>query len=104
ADELARQGISATVADARFAKPLDQKLIRDLAARHELLVTVEEGSVGGFGAHVLDFAAREGLLDKGCRFLSLHLPDTFIEQNGPHAMYDTAGLNAAQIVEKISEN
>ena len=100
ADILEERGISTTVADARFAKPLDEALIRQLLKNHELLITVEEGSIGGFGAHVLCFAAREGLLGTGsAKLIPLYLPDTFIAQNNPHVMYDEAGLNAEQIVE-----
>ncbi|MDX1975487.1 MAG: 1-deoxy-D-xylulose-5-phosphate synthase [Rickettsiales bacterium] len=97
--ELAALGIEATVADARFAKPLDEALVRSLVEQHELLFTVEEGSVGGFGAHVLCFAAQENLA--GARIVPLYLPDHFIEQNTPAAMYDEAGLNAKQIVEAV---
>jgi 1-deoxy-D-xylulose-5-phosphate synthase len=99
----AGEELNATVADARFAKPLDEELIRQLMKNHELVVTVEEGSVGGFGAHVLTFAAREGLLGGNCKLLPLTLPDRFIEQNIPHVQYDEAGLNAGQIVAAVSE-
>lgn len=101
AEILAENGIKTTVADARFAKPLDVELICNLIEEHKLLVTVEEGAIGGFGSHVLDFAVGKGLLNSGCNVITLHLPDKFIEQNTPYAMYDEAGLNAAQIVEKI---
>ena len=94
-------GISTTVADARFAKPLDESLIRQLFKSHELLVTVEEGSIGGFAAHVLSFTAGAGLLDGKCQLVPLFLPDKFIEQNTPQGMYDEAGLNATQIVAKV---
>ena len=100
ADMLAEKGIVATVADARFAKPLDEELLRELTANHELLITVEEGAIGGFGSHVLQFAASNNLLQK-CKILSLFLPDEFIEQNNPTVQYDEAGLNAAQIVAKV---
>jgi 1-deoxy-D-xylulose-5-phosphate synthase len=103
ADQLSEKGINPTVADARFAKPLDEELIRRLMQNHELLVTVEEGSVGGFAAHVLSFAAKARLLDGDCKILPLFLPDKFIEQNTPHAMYNEAGLNAEQIVKAVSE-
>ena len=93
--------LNATVADARFAKPLDETLIRQLMKEHELVVTVEEGSSGGFAAHVLSFAAKAGLLDGSCQILPLFLPDRFLEQNTPRAMYDEAGLNAAQIIEQV---
>lgn len=104
ADMLEASGIAVTVADARFAKPLDETLVRRLLKEHDLLLTVEEGSVGGFGAHVLCFAAREGLLGTGnATIVPLYLPDTFIAQNTPHAMYDEAGLNAEQIVQTVTE-
>jgi 1-deoxy-D-xylulose-5-phosphate synthase len=99
----AAEELGATVADARFAKPLDEALIRSLIKNHELVVTVEEGSSGGFGAHVLEFAAREGLLSAKCALLPLFLPDHFIEHNAPAAQYDEAGLNAPQIVKSVME-
>jgi 1-deoxy-D-xylulose-5-phosphate synthase len=101
ADDLAARGLPATVADARFAKPLDLDLLRRLAQNHEVLVTVEEGAVGGFGAHVLQALAAEGLLDRGLKIRTLTLPDRFIDQDSPQKMYDAAGLNAKQIVETI---
>ena len=104
ADELEKMGLSTTVADARFAKPLDEALIRHLIKDHDALVTVEEGSVGGFGAHVLAFAAREGLLDqvavkRPANIRTLFLPDAFIEHGNPQAMYEAASLNASGLVE-----
>ncbi len=99
ADDLAARGLSTTVADARFAKPLDEDLIRRLANEHEVLVTIEEGSIGGFGAHVLHFLASAGLLDAGLKVRSMVLPDIFIDQDKPDKMYDVAGLNAPHIVE-----
>jgi len=101
ANELEKMGIATTVANARFAKPLDEALIRQLLKGHELVVTVEEGAIGGFGAQVLCFAAKAGLLDGKTILLPLYLPDVFIEQNTPQAMYDIAGLNAPQIVSKV---
>jgi 1-deoxy-D-xylulose-5-phosphate synthase len=98
ADELAQRGLSATVADARFAKPLDTKLIDQLAAHHEVLITVEEGSAGGFGAHVLHYLAGCGALDSGVKIRPLTLPDTFIDHDVPFAQYEAAGLNASGIV------
>ena len=89
------------MADARFAKPLDMDLVRQLARNHEVLITVEEGSSGGFGAQVLQALAREGLLDRGLKVRTLTLPDSFIEQNKPHAMYAEAGLDAAGIVAAV---
>jgi len=104
ADILTEKGIKVTVADARFAKPIDEDLIRSLIAKHELLITVEEGAIGGFGSHVLSFAANNDLLQGGCKILALCLPDEFIEQNTPQTMYDIAGLNAPQIVEKVLQS
>jgi 1-deoxy-D-xylulose-5-phosphate synthase len=98
ADELTARGLSTTVADARFAKPLDQELIRRLAAEHEVLITIEEGAIGGFGAHVQQFLLDCGLLDHGrLRLRSMVLPDRFIEHGSPRGMYEEAGLNAAHI-------
>jgi 1-deoxy-D-xylulose-5-phosphate synthase len=101
ADQLAGFGLSATVADARFAKPLDEDLIRRLAQNHEVLVTVEEGSVGGFGSHVLQFLAASGLLDRGLKVRTMVLPDTFIDQDKPEQMYELAGLSAPGIVATV---
>lgn len=98
---LARKGIKPTIADARFSKPLDEDLIRDLAANHEALITIEEGAVGGFGSHVAQFLAEEGVFDRGLKFRSMVLPDTFIDQNSPLKMYDVAGMNAPQIEAKV---
>jgi 1-deoxy-D-xylulose-5-phosphate synthase len=98
ADQLATFGLSTTVADARFMKPLDADLIRRLVSSHEVLVTVEEGSVGGFGSHVLQYLAQAGLLDRGLKVRSLVLPDTFIDHDKPEKMYEKAGLAAPGIV------
>ncbi len=98
ADQLAAFGLSTTVADARFMKPLDGDLIRRLAKSHEVLITVEEGSVGGFGSHVLHYLARAGLLDRGLKVRSLVLPDEFIDHDKPEKMYEKAGLAAPGIV------
>jgi len=100
-DQLAGFGLSTTVADARFAKPLDQRLVRQLARHHEVLITIEEGSSGGFGSQVLQLLAREGLLDRGLKVRTLTLPDRFIEQNKPQVMYEKAGLNASGIVAAV---
>ena len=97
ADLLAAQGLSCTVADARFAKPLDQQLISRIAREHEVLITVEEGSVGGFGAFTLHYLAESGGLDRGLKIRTMTLPDIFIDQDKPEKMYDLAGLNAHQI-------
>jgi len=100
AEELDRRGLPTTVADARFAKPLDQVLIRELAANHEVIITIEEGSIGGFGAHVLDFMVGEGLLDRGhLKLRTMKLPDLFLDQDSPAKQYETARLTAPYIVE-----
>jgi 1-deoxy-D-xylulose-5-phosphate synthase len=101
ADKLAAMGLPATVADARFAKPLDRDLIRQLARHHEVLITVEEGASGGFGSHVLEFLARDGLLDQGLKVRPLVLPDIFMDHGKPEVMYETAGLNASGIVKAV---
>jgi 1-deoxy-D-xylulose-5-phosphate synthase len=101
ADQLQTFGLSTTVADARFAKPLDERLIRDLAAHHEVLVTVEEGSIGGFGSYVLQFLSEQGLLDRGLRVRTKVLPDTFIDHGKPEVLYEAAGLNASGIVQTV---
>jgi 1-deoxy-D-xylulose-5-phosphate synthase len=98
ADQLASYGLSTTVADARFAKPLDVDLVTRLARNHEVLLTVEEGAVGGFSSQVLQLLATEGLLDRGLKVRPMALPDRFIDQDKPEKMYDQAGLNAPQIV------
>jgi 1-deoxy-D-xylulose-5-phosphate synthase len=98
ADQLGAMGLSTTVADARFMKPLDKDLIARLAKEHEVLVTIEEGSVGGFGSHVLQHLAATGLLDGGLKVRSMVLPDEFIEHDAPGRMYEKAGLTATDIV------
>jgi 1-deoxy-D-xylulose-5-phosphate synthase len=103
ADMLAAQGLSATVADARFAKPLDTELVLRLAKEHEVLITIEEGSIGGFGAQVMQTLAENGALDRGLRVRSMVLPDSFIDQDSPAAMYATARLDAKGIVAKVFE-
>jgi 1-deoxy-D-xylulose-5-phosphate synthase len=103
AEQLGQRGLSTTVADARFAKPLDEEMILRLAREHEVLVTVEEGSVGGFGSHVLQLLAREGALDRGLKIRSLVLPDIFQDHNKPEAMYAEAGLDAAGIVGAVEK-
>ena len=99
AEELEARGLSTTVADARFAKPLDHDLILRLAREHEALVTIEEGAVGGFGSHVLQFLATEGVLDAGLKIRPMVFPDIFIDQDKPVKMYDVAAMNAPHIVE-----
>ncbi len=98
ADELAARGLTTTVADARFCKPLDTGLVRRLASEHEVLITIEEGAVGGFAAHVLQYLATSGLLDLGLKIRPMVLPDVFIDHNKPELQYDEAGLNARHIV------
>jgi 1-deoxy-D-xylulose-5-phosphate synthase len=100
ADELGALGLSTTVADARFAKPLDTELLLRLAREHEVLITIEEGAIGGFGAHVLQTLAEQGVLDAGLKVRAMILPDIFIDQDSPAAMYATAGLDAKAIVVK----
>lgn len=101
AETLEAKGLSTTVADLRFAKPLDVELIRKLLTTHEVAVTVEEASIGGFGAHVLTMASDEGLIDAGLKLRTLRLPDKFQDQDSPQKQYDEAGLNAPQIVDAI---
>ncbi len=101
AELLALRGLSPTIADARFAKPLDRDLILELAHTHEALITIEEGSIGGFGSHVAHLLAEEGVFDTGLKFRSMVLPDTFIDHASPEAMYRAAGMDAAQIEAKV---
>ena len=101
AEDLDASGLSTTVVDARFAKPLDEDLIRQLARHHEVLITIEEGAVGGFGSHVMQFLALEGLLDHGLKFRPLVLPDIWMEQAKPEAMYVRAGLDRTGIVATV---
>ena len=101
AEALAARCIAPTVADARFAKPLDRDLILRLAREHEALITIEEGAIGGFGSHVAQLLAEEGIFDRGLKFRSMVLPDVFIDQASPEAMYAVAGMNAAQIEAKV---
>jgi 1-deoxy-D-xylulose-5-phosphate synthase len=98
AEKLAGYGLSATVADARFAKPLDKDLISRLVREHEVLITIEEGAVGGFASHVMQHLASEGAFDKGLKIRPLILPDRFIDQDTPEKMYEAAGLDAGNIV------
>jgi 1-deoxy-D-xylulose-5-phosphate synthase len=100
-EALAAKGITPTVADARFAKPLDREMILGLARDHEALITVEEGAVGGFGSHVAQLLAEEGVFDHGLKFRSMVFPDIFIDQAGPREMYEVAGMNAEHIEAKV---
>ena len=101
--DIRKKGVKLTIVDARFAKPLDEKLILELASNHELLITIEEGSIGGFGSHVMKLLSDRGVFDKGLKFRSMFLPDIFIDQDTPEKMYDKAGLNCSSIIEKIEE-
>jgi 1-deoxy-D-xylulose-5-phosphate synthase len=101
ADTLDARGLSTTVADLRFVKPLDEELIRRLLATHEVAVTIEEGAIGGLGAHVLTLASDEGLIDSGLKLRTMRLPDTFQDQDKPEKQYDEAGLNAEHIVDTV---
>ena len=101
AEELMSKGVSTTIVDARFAKPLDQALILKCAREHEVMISIEEGSIGGFGSHVENLLAEKGVFDKGLKFRTMTLPDIFIEQDSPKKMYEIAGLNASQISKKI---
>ena len=103
AEALKTKGITPTIADARFAKPLDRDMILDLAANHEALITIEEGAVGGFGSHVAQLLADEGVFDEGLKFRSMVFPDTFIDHNSPAKMYEAAGMNAPEIEAKVLE-
>jgi len=98
AEELDARGLSTTIADMRFAKPIDMDMVRQLAAEHEVLITIEEGSIGGFGSHVLHHLASEGLLDQGLKIRPMTMPDKFQDQDAPVKQYDEAGLNARHIV------
>ena len=103
AEELDARGLSTTIADMRFAKPLDLDLIKRMAQEHEVIITIEEGSIGGFGSHVLHHAANMGLMDRGLKIRAMTLPDIFQDQDGPFKQYDTAQLNAQHIVAKALE-
>ena len=101
AEILSAKGIELTIMDARFAKPLDEKLIMEIATSHEVVITIEEGSIGGFGSHVAQLLSERGVFDKGLKFRSMILPDVFIDQDSPEAMYKKAGLDSLSIVNKI---
>ena len=102
-ESLEKKGIQISLVDARFAKPLDEKLILEMASNHELILTIEEGSIGGFGSHVMKLLSDRGVFDSGLKFRSMFLPDVFIDQDSPEKMYEKAGLNSNSIVEKIEE-
>lgn len=100
-EKLTAKGITPTIADARFAKPLDRDLILSLAETHDAMITIEEGAIGGFGSHVSQLLAEEGVFDRGFKYRSMVLPDTFIDHANPEDMYAAAGLNSADIVAKV---
>ena len=100
---LLKKGIDSTIIDARFAKPLDEKLIMEIASNHEVLITIEEGSIGGFGSHVMQFLSDRGVFDRGLKFRSMILPDLFIDQDTPEKMYELAGLDSISIVNKVED-
>jgi len=102
-EKLFNKGIDCTLIDARFAKPLDEKLIMEVATNHEVLITIEEGSIGGFGSHVMQLLSDRGVFDRGLKFRSMILPDIFIDQDSPEKMYETAGLDSESITNKVEE-
>jgi 1-deoxy-D-xylulose-5-phosphate synthase len=102
-DKLLLKGIDCTIIDARFAKPLDEKLIMEVASNHEVLISIEEGSIGGFGSHVMQFLSDRGIFDRGLKFRSMILPDFFIDQDSPEKMYEVAGLDHISISNKVEE-
>ena len=103
ASQLLLKGIECTIVDARFAKPLDKKLIMEISTNHEVLITIEEGSIGGFGSHVMQLLSERGVFDTGLKFRSMILPDIFIDQDTPEKMYEVAGLDCLSIVNKVKE-
>ena len=102
-EDLLKKGIDCTIIDARFAKPLDEKLIMEVASNQDVLITIEEGSIGGFGSHVMQFLSDRGVFDRGLKFRSMILPDIFIDQDTPEKMYETAGLDSSSIAHKVEE-
>ena len=102
-DKLLKKGIDCSILDARFAKPLDEKLIMEAASNHEVLITIEEGSIGGFGSHVMQLLSDRGVFDRGLKFRSMILPDLFIDQDSPEKMYEAAGLDSLSIATKVEE-
>ena len=102
-EKLLSKGIECTIIDARFAKPLDEKLIMEVATNHEVLITIEEGSIGGFGSHVMKLLSDRGVFDTGLKFRSMILPDIFIDQDTPEKMYEVAGLDSISIFNKVEE-
>ncbi|MEC6986984.1 MAG: 1-deoxy-D-xylulose-5-phosphate synthase [Pseudomonadota bacterium] len=102
-EKLSKKGLNCTIVDARFAKPLDEKLIIEIATNHEALITIEEGSIGGFGSHVMQLLSDRGVFDTGLKFRSMILPDIFIDQDTPEKMYEFAGLDSISIISKVEE-
>ncbi len=102
-EKLLKKGIECTIIDARFAKPLDKKLIMEVATNHEVLISIEEGSIGGFGSHVMQLLSDRGVFDTGLKFRSMILPDIFIDQDTPEKMYEVAGLDSESITNKVLE-
>ena len=100
-ENLKKKGIDVTIVDARFAKPLDENLIWQLATTHEAIMTIEEGSIGGFGSHVINFLTKKGLMDNNLKFRSMILPDIFIDQDTQDNMYKFANLDSISIEEKV---
>ena len=100
---LLKKGVDISIIDARFAKPLDEKLIIEAASNHEVMITIEEGSIGGFGSHVMQLLSDRGIFDRGLKFRSMILPDLFIDQDSPEKMYEKAGLDSLSIVNKIEQ-
>jgi len=100
---LSKKGIDITIIDARFSKPLDEKLIMEVAANHEVVISIEEGSIGGFGSHVMQLLSDRGVFDKGLKFRSMILPDIFLDQDSPQQMYETAGLDSQAIANKVED-
>ena len=100
---LSKKGIDITIIDARFSKPLDEKLIMEVAANHEVVISIEEGSIGGFGSHVMQLLSDRGVFDKGLKFRSMILPDIFLDQDNPQKMYETAGLDSQAISNKVED-
>ena len=102
-ESLLLKGINCTIVDARFSKPLDEKLIIELATNHEVLISIEEGSIGGFGSHVMQLLSERGVFDTGLKFRAMILPDIFIDQDTPEKMYQKAGLDSLSIINKVEE-
>jgi 1-deoxy-D-xylulose-5-phosphate synthase len=100
---LKKKGVNITIVDARFAKPLDENLIWQIATDHESIITIEEGSIGGFGSHVAKYLSEKNLLDEGLKFRSMILPDKFIDQDKPELMYKIAGLDNKAIEDKVMD-